>query len=75
MGPACQTKNREIGGLAKAATVLSCDNLTVLTWDYNGEETVNKKTVRVVPVWIWINSLTQNQKETGGLNRFGYLPL
>jgi len=52
MGPACQTKNREIGGLAKAATVHSCDSLTLLTWDYNGEETVNKKTVRVVLVWM-----------------------
>ncbi len=57
MSPSYQTKNREIDGLAKAASELKCDNLTVLTWDYNGEETVNKKTVRIVPVWVWINSL------------------
>ncbi len=48
------TKEREIKGLLKASDDLRCDNLVVITWDYEGEEKVDGKKIVYVPLWKWI---------------------
>ncbi len=51
-----QLEKREMGALLKGAKELGCDNLTLLTWDQEGERIVNGKKVRILPVWRWIVS-------------------
>ena len=38
----------------KAGDELNCDNLIILTWDHDGEETVNGKKIRFMPLWVWL---------------------
>jgi len=56
MDPRYPTKEREISALIKAGGELNCDNLIILTWDHDGEETVNGKKIRFIPLWIWLTS-------------------
>ena len=51
------TKEREIKGLLKASDDLRCNNLVVITWDYEGEEKVDGKKIVYVPLWKWILGL------------------
>lgn len=48
------TKEREIKGLLKASEELKCNNLVVITWDYEGEERVRGKKVIYTPLWKWL---------------------
>lgn len=48
------TKEREVKGLLKASEELKCNNLLVITWDYDGEETVDGKKIAYTPLWKWI---------------------
>ncbi|MEN3062083.1 MAG: ATP-binding protein [Candidatus Methanosuratincola petrocarbonis] len=45
---------REIEALIRASEELSCKSLLVITWDYEGEEDVGGRTVRLVPIWKWL---------------------
>lgn len=45
---------REINGLILASNELKCTALTIITWDYNAEETVKGKAIRFVPMWRWL---------------------
>ncbi len=47
------TKEREIKGLFKASEELKCNNLLVITWNYDGEETVDEKKIIYLPLWKW----------------------
>ncbi len=49
------TKNRELKGLIAASKELKCDNLLVITWDYEAEEKLNggKKAV-YMPLCKWL---------------------
>lgn len=49
-----QTKEREIKALLKAGKELRCDNLTILTWDYENEEKTGGKRIAYVPAWKWL---------------------
>ncbi len=55
-----ETKKREIKGLLKASQELKCNNLLVITADYEGEETVVRtkisRKVKYIPLWKWLLS-------------------
>lgn len=48
------TRKREIKALLKSSRDLNCNNLLIITWDEEGEERVNSKKIRVLPLWKWI---------------------
>jgi len=47
-------KRREMTALLKASREVSCDDLLVVTWDYESEEEINGKKIRFVPLWKWL---------------------
>jgi len=49
-----ETKERELRAMIKASKELKCDNLQVITWDYEGEEEFKGKIIRFVVLWKWI---------------------
>lgn len=48
------TKEREIKSLLLAGEKLKCNNLLVLTFDYEGEEKIKNKKVKFIPLWKWL---------------------
>ncbi len=48
------TKDRELKSLIKASKELDCSNLSVVTWDYDGEEEFKGCKVGFVPLWKWL---------------------
>ena len=40
--------------LAKAQENLKCSNLTIITWDYEGEINVRGETAKCIPLWKWL---------------------
>lgn len=51
-----EVRDREIKALIKAGRELRCKNLGVVTWDYEGEIRMGKRTIRCVPLWKWLLS-------------------
>ena len=49
-----QTKKREVSALLKASKALRCNNLQVITFDYENEEVVEGKKVKFTPLWKWL---------------------
>jgi len=49
-----KTKKRETSALVKAADETGCDNLMVLTWDYEAKETLGKREIYYLPLWKWL---------------------
>jgi len=49
-----KTKKRELKGLVKASEELDCNNLVILTWEYEGEEKFRKKCLKFIPLWKWL---------------------
>lgn len=53
-----ETKEREIRALLKAGKELKCKNLTVITYDYESEESAEwfgiKGRIKYVPIWKWL---------------------
>ncbi len=49
-----EISEREMNALLKASTELKCNNLLVITWDYEDEEKAENKTVKYVPLWKWL---------------------
>lgn len=47
-------KEREIGALVKASEQLKCDNLSVITFDYEKEEEIKGKKVAFKLIWQWL---------------------
>ncbi len=48
------TKEREIDAIVRASEELKCDNLMIITGDYEGTEEIKGKTIRFVPLWKWL---------------------
>jgi len=48
------TKERELKSLIKASKELSCNNLLVITWDYEGKEEFKGKEIKFIPLWKWL---------------------
>lgn len=49
-----KTKSREIKSLIKASTDLACNKLAILTENYEGEEKIENKKIKFIPVWKWL---------------------
>ena len=47
-------KKREISALISASKELKCNNLLVITWDYEAEEKVKGKKIKFIPLWKWL---------------------
>lgn len=50
------TKEREVKGLMKASNELGCQNLLIVTWDYEGVEKLDGKTIVCKPLCKWLLS-------------------
>ena len=48
-----EVRKRELRSLVRASDHLSCENLVVLTWDYEGEEEYKGKIIKFKPLWKW----------------------
>jgi len=49
-----KTKAREIKSLVHASAELKCNKLLVLTENYEGEEKVENKKIKFIPLWKWL---------------------
>ena len=45
---------REIDNLIIGASKLNCNNLLVITWDYEANEAINGRRIRFIPLWKWL---------------------
>jgi len=50
------TKEREVKALLQGSEELKCDNLLIITWDYEAVEIVSGKNVRYVSLCKWLLS-------------------
>ncbi|MEW5691757.1 MAG: ATP-binding protein [Candidatus Hydrogenedentota bacterium] len=48
------TKERELKSLIRASEELSCNNLQVISWDYEAQEKFKEKKIRFIPLWKWL---------------------
>jgi len=48
------TKEREIKSLIKGSKELNCSNLLLITWDYENEEEIKGKKIKIIPLWKWL---------------------
>jgi len=49
-----KTRNRETKALLKASDELKCNDLLILTWDEEEEQTINNKKIIFMPLWKWL---------------------
>ena len=49
---------REYAALLKGSEQLRCNNLLILTWDYEAKETIDKKEIQCIPLWKWLLGFT-----------------
>ncbi len=49
-----EIKGREINALIRASKELKCENLQIITWDYEGDENFYKKNIKLIPLWKWL---------------------
>ena len=47
-------RERELTNLISASSELRCDNLLVITWDYEAEEKIKGKKIKFIPLWKWL---------------------
>lgn len=45
---------REIDALSDASSELKCDNLLIITWDYESSIRIDGKEIRLVSLWKWL---------------------
>jgi len=48
------TKEREIKSLLTASRELNCNNLLIISWDFEAEERYKDKIIRFIPLWRWL---------------------
>lgn len=49
-----EIQERETKNLITASQELKCDNLLIITWDYETEEVQEKKKIKFTPLWKWL---------------------
>lgn len=47
-------EKRELRSLKKGSELLGCDDLTVITWDLGGQQELEGKKIKLVPLWKWL---------------------
>jgi len=48
------TKKRELKSLLMASDELKCDDLLVITGDYQAEEKIEGRLIKFIPLWQWL---------------------
>ncbi|MEM5777568.1 MAG: ATPase, partial [Candidatus Aenigmatarchaeota archaeon] len=48
-----EVERREIRSLIKASEQLNSKELLTITWDYEDELKIEKKTIKFLPLWKW----------------------
>lgn len=51
-----EVRKREIKSLFEASEELKCDNLSIITWDYEAEDEFKGKKIKFIPLWKWLLS-------------------
>lgn len=49
-----EVDRREMEGLIKAGKELGCEDLLIITWDYDDEAELKGKKIRFIPLWRWL---------------------
>ena len=49
-----ETRKREIEALLEAGKKLDCNEMLVITWDYEGQEDLGREGVKFLPLWKWL---------------------
>ncbi|RLG44455.1 MAG: hypothetical protein DRN81_04560, partial [Thermoproteota archaeon] len=49
-----ETKEREVKSLVEGSEELRCKDLLCITWDFKGEEKIDRKKIKFVPLWKWL---------------------
>jgi predicted AAA+ superfamily ATPase len=49
-----EIEKREIKSLIKASELLKCNDLLIITWDYEDEIEINRKRIKFLPLWKWL---------------------
>jgi predicted AAA+ superfamily ATPase len=49
-----EIEKREIKSLLKASELLKCEDLLIITWDFEDELQVENKRIRFTPLWEWL---------------------
>jgi predicted AAA+ superfamily ATPase len=47
-------KKERFSSLLKAGIALKCNNLAVITWDYESSERRNGRSIVYIPLWKWL---------------------
>ncbi|MBC7321405.1 ATP-binding protein [bacterium] len=48
-----RTKEREFSSLLKASKEFDCKDLLIITLDYEGEENIKGRNIKILPFWLW----------------------
>ncbi|MEM3061208.1 MAG: ATP-binding protein, partial [Candidatus Bathyarchaeia archaeon] len=51
-----EVEKREVKALDKASKELRCEDLLMITWDYEGELKINHRIIKLIPLWKWLLS-------------------
>jgi len=49
-----EAEKREIKALIEAGSELKCDQLLVITWDWEKKEEIKGKKIKFIPLWKWL---------------------
>ncbi|MEM5820530.1 MAG: DUF4143 domain-containing protein [Candidatus Aenigmatarchaeota archaeon] len=49
-----EIEKREIRALIKASELLKCEDLLIITWDYEDELNFENKKIKCIPLWKWL---------------------
>ncbi|MCW1294199.1 MAG: ATP-binding protein [Candidatus Parvarchaeota archaeon] len=49
-----EIKDREVRSMLEGAKRFRCNDLTLITWDYEAVEKVENKTINFIPLWKWL---------------------
>jgi predicted AAA+ superfamily ATPase len=52
-----EVEKREIEALIKASDLLKCNDLLIITWDYEDIIEISNKKIKFVPLWRWLLNL------------------
>ena len=47
---------RETAALLRAGSTLNCKSMTIITWDKEEAVTINKRRIRLIPLWKWLTT-------------------
>lgn len=47
-------KEREINSLISGSNELNCDDLNIVTWDFESIKNYNGKSIKFIPLWKWL---------------------